>query len=35
VHGAVGVLGPMRMDYATTLALVDLVGTRVAELLTA
>lgn len=35
VHGAVGVLGPMRMDYATTLALVDLVGSRVSELLTA
>jgi transcriptional regulator of heat shock response len=30
----VGVLGPMRMDYATTLALVDLVGTRVTDLLT-
>lgn len=35
VPGAVGVLGPMRMDYATTLALVDLVGTRVSDLLTA
>ena len=35
VSGAVGVLGPMRMDYATTIALVDLVGTRVADLLTA
>ncbi len=34
VPGAVGVLGPMRMDYANTLALVDLVGTRVADLLT-
>lgn len=33
--GAVGVLGPMRMDYATTLALVDLVGTRVHDLLSA
>jgi transcriptional regulator of heat shock response len=31
----VGVLGPMRMDYATTLALVDLVGTRVTDLLSA
>jgi len=35
IPGAVGVLGPMRMDYATMLALVDLVGTRVADLLTA
>lgn len=35
VTGAVAVLGPMRMDYATTLALVDLVGTRVSDLLTA
>jgi len=35
IPGAVGVLGPMRMDYATTLALVDLVGARVADLLTA
>ena len=35
VHGAVGVLGPMRMDYAATLALVDLVGSRVSEMLTA
>ncbi|MEY4069983.1 MAG: hypothetical protein RL721_597 [Candidatus Eisenbacteria bacterium] len=35
VHGAVGVLGPMRMDYATTLALVDLVGARVSDLLSA
>jgi len=35
VSGAVGVLGPMRMDYATTIALVDLVGTRVADLLSA
>ena len=34
VSGAVGVLGPMRMDYATTLALVELVGTRVTDLLT-
>jgi len=34
VSGAVGVLGPMRMDYATTLALVDLVGTHVTDLLT-
>ena len=35
VPGAVGVLGPMRMDYATTIALVDLVGSRVSDLLTA
>jgi len=35
VSGAVAVLGPLRMDYATTLALVDLVGTRVADLLSA
>ncbi len=35
VSGAVAVLGPMRMDYATTIALVDLVGTRVSDLLTA
>ncbi|MFM7231608.1 MAG: HrcA family transcriptional regulator [bacterium] len=35
VHGAVGVQGPMRMDYATTLALVDLVGARVSDLLSA
>ena len=35
VSGAVGVLGPLRMDYATTIALVDLVGTRVADLLSA
>jgi heat-inducible transcriptional repressor len=35
VSGAVGVLGPLRMDYATTIALVDLVGSRVADLLSA
>jgi heat-inducible transcriptional repressor len=35
IPGAVAVLGPVRMDYATTLALVDLVGTRVADLLSA
>jgi len=35
VSGAVGVLGPLRMDYATTIALVDLVGARVADLLSA
>lgn len=35
VSGAVAVLGPMRMDYATTIALVDLVGTRVSDHLTA
>ncbi len=33
VHGAVGVLGPMRMDYALALAAVDVVGSRVADLL--
>lgn len=33
IPGAVAVLGPMRMDYATTLALVDLVGSRVSDLL--
>ncbi len=33
--GAVGVLGPRRMDYAFTLAVVDRVGTRVADLLSA
>jgi len=31
--GAVGVLGPRRMDYARVLSVVDAVGTRVAELL--
>jgi heat-inducible transcriptional repressor len=35
IPGAVAVLGPMRMDYAASLALVDLVGSRVADLLTA
>src|SRR5262249_8549563 len=35
ISGAVAVLGPMRMDYATTIALVDLVGTQVSDLLTA
>jgi len=35
VSGAVGVLRPLRMDYATTIALVDLVGARVADLLSA
>ncbi len=34
VCGAVGVLGPRRMDYAVTLAVVDAVGHRVAEYLT-
>ena len=34
VTGAVGVLGPLRMDYANAIALVDWVGTRVADLLT-
>jgi heat-inducible transcriptional repressor len=33
VRAAVGVLGPLRMDYARTLPLVDAVGSRVAELL--
>jgi heat-inducible transcriptional repressor len=35
VPGAVGVLGPLRMDYAFTLAVVDTVGSRVADLLSA
>lgn len=35
IPGAVGVLGPLRMDYAYTLAVVDTVGTRVAERLSA
>jgi len=35
IPGAVGVLGPLRMDYAFTLAVVDRVGTRVADLLSA
>ena len=33
IRGAVGVLGPLRMDYARVLAAVDAVGSRVAELL--
>jgi heat-inducible transcriptional repressor len=33
VRGAVGVLGPRRMDYAVTLAIVDAVGNRVADYL--
>lgn len=33
--GAVAVLGPLRMDYALTLAVVDAVGTRVTDLLSA
>jgi heat-inducible transcriptional repressor len=33
VRGAVGVLGPLRMDYALALAVVDAVGTRLADLL--
>jgi len=33
VRGAVGVLGPRRMDYARMLAMVDAVGSEVAELL--
>jgi heat-inducible transcriptional repressor len=35
IAGAVGVLGPLRMDYGLTLAVVDRVGSRVADLLTA
>jgi heat-inducible transcriptional repressor len=35
IPGAVGVLGPLRMDYAWTLAVVDTVGTRVSDLLSA
>jgi len=35
VRGAVGVLGPLRMNYAYALAAVDTVGARVAELLQA
>ena len=31
--GAVGVLGPLRMDYARALSVVDAVGSRVADLL--
>jgi heat-inducible transcriptional repressor len=33
VRGAVGVLGPLRMDYSLALAVVDTVGSRVAALL--
>jgi heat-inducible transcriptional repressor len=33
IHGAVGVLGPLRMDYAQVLAVVDAVGARIADLL--
>jgi heat-inducible transcriptional repressor len=33
ICGAVGVLGPRRMDYATTLAVVDSVGSRIADIL--
>ncbi|MBI3539239.1 MAG: heat-inducible transcription repressor HrcA [Candidatus Eisenbacteria bacterium] len=32
-RGAVGVLGPLRMDYARVISIVDVVGRRVAELL--
>ena len=35
IAGAVGVLGPLRMDYGLTLAVVDRVGSRVADLLSA
>ena len=31
VWGAVGVLGPLRMDYASVLAVVEGVGARLAE----
>jgi len=33
VRAAVGVLGPLRMDYARSLAVVDVVGSRLADLL--
>ncbi len=33
IRGAVGVLGPLRMDYARVLAVVDAVGSRVTDLL--
>ena len=33
IPGAVGVLGPLRMDYARVLAVVDAVGGRVSDLL--
>lgn len=33
IPGAVGVLGPLRMNYAYTLSVVDAVGSRVADLL--
>ena len=33
VCGAIGVLGPLRMDYARSLAVVDAVGSRLADLL--
>jgi heat-inducible transcriptional repressor len=33
VRGAVGILGPLRMDYSRALAVVDAVGSHVAELL--
>jgi transcriptional regulator of heat shock response len=33
VRAAVAVLGPLRMDYPRALAAVDMVGSRVAELL--
>jgi heat-inducible transcriptional repressor len=33
LRGAVGVLGPRRMDYARTVAVVDAIGSRVADLL--
>jgi heat-inducible transcriptional repressor len=33
VPGAVAVLGPLRMDYARALAVVDAVGNRISELL--
>jgi heat-inducible transcriptional repressor len=33
VRGAVGILGPLRMDYSHALAVVDTIGSQVAELL--
>jgi transcriptional regulator of heat shock response len=33
LRGAVGVLGPVRMDYARVFSIVDAVGRRVADLL--
>lgn len=33
IHGAIGVLGPLRMDYARAFAVVETVGARLTELL--